>query len=207
MPADSNLHLERCPHCGVDTPSLETAHKDLFKFRNSDLRETWGWRLYHCRRCAKAVLAGRLLMVGETHVPEHPLLVLPTPASVDEAIPERAREYLRQALGSMSNPSGAVMLAASAVDSTLKVKGYKQGTLYTRIGEAEKAHLITAEMAAWAHDVRLEANSERHADETEPLPNEADARRVLEFAQALAQLLFVLPARVERGRKDAATGT
>ena len=55
-------------------------------------------------------------------------------------------------------------------------------------------------MAAWAHEVRLDANDQRHADEGAPLPAEADAAKVIEFAKALAEFLFVLPARVARGR-------
>ena len=50
------------------------------------------------------------------------------------------------------------MLAASAVDSMLKEKGYKDGSLYKRIEQAAGDHLITAEMASWAHEVRLDAN-------------------------------------------------
>ncbi|MNW06866.1 hypothetical protein D3C71_2033470 [compost metagenome] len=55
-------------------------------------------------------------------------------------------------------------------------------------------------MAAWAHEVRLDANDQRHDDEDGALPDEADARKSIEFATALAQFLFVLPARVARGR-------
>ncbi len=94
------------------------------------------------------------------------------------------------------------MLTASAVDAMLKDKGYKDGSLNARIDLAAKDHLITAEMAAWAHEVRLEANDQRHADESASLPDAADAKRVIEFANALAQFLYVLPARVERGRKS-----
>jgi hypothetical protein len=92
------------------------------------------------------------------------------------------------------------MLAASAIDAMLKAKGLKNGTLYTRIDEASKTHLITADMSAWAHEVRLDANDQRHADETAPLPDSHDAERSIEFAQALGEVLFVLPARVARGR-------
>lgn len=95
------------------------------------------------------------------------------------------------------------MLTASAVDSMLKEKGLKDGSLYKRIGEAADAHLITEEMAKWAHEVRLEANDQRHADENAALPNEANAERVIEFAFALAQFLFVLPARVAAGLDEA----
>ncbi|HHX6610200.1 DUF4145 domain-containing protein [Pseudomonas aeruginosa] len=127
----------------------------------------------------------------------------PAPREVDVAVPERAREFLEQAIASIHAPAGAVMLTASAVDSMLKEKGLKEGALYKRIGEAAKAHLITEEMAKWAHEVRLEANDQRHADENAALPNEADADRVIEFATALAQFLFVLPARVKAGLEGA----
>ena len=92
------------------------------------------------------------------------------------------------------------MLAASAVDAMLKEKGYRDGNLNGRIKKAAENHLITEEMAIWAHEIRLDANDQRHADESAPLPSEVDASKVIEFASALAQFLFVLPARVQRGR-------
>jgi hypothetical protein len=55
------------------------------------------------------------------------------------------------------------MLAASAVDAMLKHKNYTVGSLKDRIDKAAKDHLITSEMAAWAHEIRLDANDERHA--------------------------------------------
>jgi hypothetical protein len=99
------------------------------------------------------------------------------------------------------------MLVASSVDAMLKEKGLKGGSLYARIGEAATSHLITEEMKAWAHEVRLEANDQRHADEDASLPTQDDARRVIEFAQALAQFLFVLPAMVKTGRKTPPAAT
>jgi len=93
------------------------------------------------------------------------------------------------------------MLAASAVDAMLKEKGYLAGSLYSRIDKAATDHVFTSDMAAWAHDVRLDANDQRHADEQSSLPVEDDARRVIDFALALAEILFVLPSRVARGLK------
>jgi hypothetical protein len=124
----------------------------------------------------------------------------PHAQTVDEAVPERSRGYLDQAIASIHAPAGAVMLAASAVDSMLKEKGLRDGSLYARIQEAAAAHLITNEMAQWAHEVRLDANDQRHVDDQAALPNEADARKSVEFVLALAQFLFVLPARVAQGR-------
>ena len=91
------------------------------------------------------------------------------------------------------------MLCASSVDAMLKAKGLREGSLYSRIDQAAEQHLVTAGMAEWAHQVRLDANDQRHADENAPLPAQQDAKRCLEFALALAEFLFVLPAKVTRG--------
>jgi hypothetical protein len=106
---------------------------------------------------------------------------------------------LQQARESLHAAAGAVMLAASAVDAMLKLKGYIEGSLYTRIQKAATDHVITADMAEWAHVVRLDANDQRHTDEAAALPTEADAQRVIDFATALAEIMFVLPKRVDRG--------
>jgi len=129
----------------------------------------------------------------------------PTVAGIDESIPHPAKEYLSQAMGSIHAPAGAIMLAASAVDAMLKKKNYKEGSLYARIDQAAKDNLITEDMAKWAHDVRLDANDQRHADEAAVLPSESDARKCVDFALAFAQFLFVLPARVQRGLAKAAS--
>ena len=114
--------------------------------------------------------------------------------TLSDSIPERAREFLKQAIDSKHAPSGAQILAASAVDSMLKAKGYKDGNLNQRIKDAADEHLITPQMAEWAHEVKFDANSQRHADESEPLPTKDDAERTIQFAKALFQFLFVLPA-------------
>ncbi len=131
--------------------------------------------------------------------------IYPSPSSVDEAIDSTAREYLTQCMNSLHAPAGAVMLAASAVDAMLKAKGYEEGVLNSRINQARDDHLITEGMASWAHNVRLDANDQRHADAGAGLADEEDAKRSLEFALALGQFLFVLPARVERGLEDSGT--
>ena len=127
----------------------------------------------------------------------------PGAKGLDESIPDRAREYLEQAISSIHAPSGAVMLVASSVDAMLKAKKYTTGSLYQRIEQAVKDHLITQEMAHWADEVRLDANDQRHADESANLPRMEDAERVIDFARALAEFLFVLPTRVQHGRSYA----
>lgn len=192
------LEIERCPHCGIDMPRCES--KGNGSFQSSDyLEENFkSWITYACSRCGGAILAGSIYGAGELITEMYP-----SPQKIDDEIPERARSYLKQSLDTLHAPVGSIMLCAGAVDSMLRVKGYKDGSLYHRIDKARDDHLITAEMALWAHSIRLDANAQRHVDETEPMPTIEDAKKCVAFAFALAQFLFVLPARVAKGLKEA----
>jgi Domain of unknown function (DUF4145) len=195
MQNGNQLPLDRCPHCGIAAPTLSMSYNQQVKGRNGE-QPRW-WFLYHCASCAGAVMTE-----AQNAQNADVARMWPSSASAAEELPERARQFLNQALASVHAPAGAVMLTASAIDAMLKDKGLKQGSLSARIDQAAANHLITAEMAAWAHETRLDANDQRHADESATLPSRADAEKVIAFAQALAQFLYVLPARVERGRKS-----
>jgi len=186
-----NLVLARCPHCSTANPNLRRHH--YVETRDHTGLNHRLWSVYVCGTCGGVVTAWAAS-------PNQPVqAVYPRFEPVDLVIPDRPRSYLKQASESMHAPSGAIMLAASAVDSMLKAKGFSEGSLYSRIDKAATEHVITADMAAWAHAVRLDANDQRHADEASDLPTTADAQRVLAFATTLAQIMFVLPARVARG--------
>ena len=190
----NNLELERCPHCSVANPLLGRVH-GLETTDHAGGNKRF-WSTYRCASC------GGLVLVSSPMDPNNEITdIWPASKAVSEEVPSRAREFLSQAISSLHAPAGAVMLAGSAVDAMLKEKGFKEGGLHSRIEAAAKAHLITSEMAAWAHDIRLDANDQRHADEAAPLPDSANASKVIDFTLALAQFLYVLPARVERGRK------
>ncbi|ENI4488788.1 DUF4145 domain-containing protein [Vibrio fluvialis] len=167
--------------------------KSNFQTQGAIQNALQNWKAYSCTSCGKVVTAWSPSANGP--VSEH----FPHNQLISEDIPDRPRQYLQQAHDSLHAPAGAVMLAASAVDAMLKSKGLTEGNLYPRIKQAEEKHIITAEMAQWAHDVRLDANDQRHADENSTLPNYEDAKRAFDFALALAELLFVLPSKVRRG--------
>lgn len=190
------LQLDRCPHCSVDKPLLmQIWETSTANFAGGDERY---WKVYKCNRCGSLTLCGASRPQGTVNEQ------YPSGETLDdEAIPARARVYMNQAINSLHAPAGAVMLAASAVDAMLKAKEYKDGSLYARINGAVKDNLITEDMGKWAHEVRLDANDQRHADEEVNIPVEADAKRVVEFTKSLAMFLFVLPAMVTRGIKDA----
>jgi len=157
------------------------------------------WAAYGCGTCGGVALACAPSAPQDADITH----IWPAQQAVAEELPDRAKDYLSQSIASIHAPVGAIVTAASAIDAMLKAKGYKEGSLYSRIDLAATNHLITAEMASWAHEVRLDANDQRHADEEAPLPSSDDAGRVIEFAKALGQFLFVLPARVEQGRGGA----
>ena len=185
------LELGKCPHCRVDTPSLSTLWSG--ETTNHSGAEKRFWRVYKCSRCGGLVTAWAQ---ADTKAVQQ---VFPATAELDENIDKRVREYLKQAMDTVHAPASSVMVSASAVDAMLKAKNYKDGNLYDRINKAKDDGLITSGMADWAHDVRLDANDQRHSDEDAALPTEADAQRSIDFAQALAEILFVLPSRVRRG--------
>jgi hypothetical protein len=189
------LKLERCPHCGVDTPNLQGVLRHQTVSDNGHVKRDWC--IYQCMRCGGLVTAWGL--VGH-HPNVEPIEWFPGKKELDKAIPDRARRYLEQAKASIHTPDGAVMLAASSVDAMLKEKRYTDGSLYSRIEKAAEDHLITSEMSAWAHEVRLDANDQRHCDLAATHATAEDAQRVIDFTMALAEFLFVLPARVQRGR-------
>jgi hypothetical protein len=190
----TQLDLERCPHCNVDRPSLKFNHQLAPKSFEGHQRY---YRIYVCLRCGGAVTA-------EASGWEHMVSTyFPSGQDVSIDVPERPRTYLLQAIGSLSAPAGAVMLAASSVDAMLKAKSLSAGSLYARIETAAKTHLITEDMSKWAHEVRLDANDQRHADTAATLPSTQDAQKCIDFVLALAQVLFVLPARIQRGISNA----
>ena len=199
MDQQNHLLLSRCPHCSVARPLLECKHK--FITTNQAGGRQRMWVVYECSSCGGVVTtASRGNSLG--HVDE----MFPTARIAHADIPDRARQYLTQAIESAHAPAGSIMLAASSVDAMLKAVGFVKGSLYARIDEAAANHAVTAEMARWAHEVRLDANDQRHSDEEAPLPTAADAERAVEFVQALGQFLFVLPAVVARGRAQGEQG-
>ena len=110
-----NFELERCPHCNVHRPNI--SQLNFFKTNNHSNSNERTWVTYRCHTCGGVVLAAGRAMNAPAEE------IYPQPRSVPDAIPQRPGEYLKQAINSIHAPAGAVMLAASAVDSMLKENG------------------------------------------------------------------------------------
>ncbi|MDC7718647.1 DUF4145 domain-containing protein [Vogesella sp. DC21W] len=182
------IEIDRCPRCNIASPFIVGLRK------HAQDRQ-WGpsSNMLSCTACDQSVLveySGSKL-----------INMFPSIETTDEAIPEKARDFLNQAIATMNiASSGSLMLSASCIDEMLKVKGYKTGRLNDRIKKAAEDHVITKEMEMWAHEIRLEANDQRHADEDAEPATPENAQRIVTFAKALAEFLFVLPSKIEKAR-------
>ncbi len=185
------LVIDRCPHCSIANPNLNQIYrKDTTDHEGKNQRF---WILYVCNKCGGMVIANAWNYGQKT------IQIFPSSTEISNDVPDRAKIFLEQSIASIHAPAGAVMLAASSVDAMLKEKGYNKGSLYNRIEKAVEEHLLTPEIAKWAHEVRLDANDQRHADEKASIPSGEDAKKAIDFTKAIAEYLFVLPARIQRG--------
>lgn len=194
--------LSRCPQCGVANPEMMMLWKSTCLITRSNNSYGHNWATYQCTTCKLVILAqSRMGNQGTTEIEN----VYPEAETVDEDIPDRARKYLEQAIGSIHAPDGAAMLAGSSVDAMLKAKGLEKESVYARIDRAVEERILTKEMGEWAHDVRLGANRPRHADKDDPHVSIEEAKQAIEFAKTLGTILFVLPKRIaRRGREEGA---
>ena len=193
----THLILDSCPHCGRSNPTLKLGQPCFSTQDHTGVRDRW-WGVYICTSCGGIVTAGAL-KVNDRPTTATTSEVYPSPPTVSDSIPDKPHGYLRQAQSSFHAPDGAIMLCASAVDAMLKEKRYIEGSLYKRIDQAATDHLITDTMAQWAHQIRLDANEQRHADEDVGPSTYEDAKLTFDFAIAFAEYLFVLPSKVNRG--------
>lgn len=192
----------RCPYCSTMSPELtkiynRAAQKNSFGF-------VIQWTGYECAVCKGVILCKGL--PGQTG-PEFLIdEFIPSSKNAPDELPQNARVYLQQALEAQGQPDLAAMGAASSIDAMLKAKGLKEGTLNQRINKAVEEKILTQDMADWAHAIRLSANDPRHADEENSHINPEISRQMLEFAETLGLVLFVLPARIKKNLEGESGG-
>lgn len=214
MTTQALVGIEKCPRCSRSHPSFTVVHQPR-PVSLSRLGET-GWNyfvgVYSCNTCLGSVLAESDPTKNTNFGDTRPLqCVFPEVPNIAETIPEKPRRFLSDAQNSLSASSASIMASCSAIDAMLKERDVKRKgadgkdrSLYKRIEVAVDEGILTKEMADWAHKVRLDANDQRHADEDAELPSEKDAKNVLELARTLAEILFVVPAKLkEAGRQEA----
>ena len=197
--------LRKCPHCSVANPNLVATFWPGQQTPRSDGGLAYFWGCYRCTSCGSLVTARARTIEPQGRCPVSDYY--PTSRTAAEDIPQIARTFLQQAFDTLHAPDAAAVMAGSAVDAMLKERGYKEGSLYSRIDQALKDNLLTKGMAEWAHAVRLGSNRPRHADEGNPHVSPDEASQSVEFADALGQFLYVLTAKIDAGVVAAQTAT
>lgn len=207
---DPTTSVSRCPQCSAAKPTLHLQKVILGK--GSDAQHAWGWAVFQCSSCLEICCFKGYFRRGDYHrsaeeyfgeIEQKAFQIMPDVAEDFSDWPDRAQKYITQAINALEAPDGAVMLAGSAVDAMLKENGLTEGTLYNRIQKAVEINLLTPAMGEWAHTVRLSSNNPRHADLDQPHATLDEAKATIEFAKALGQFLFVLPAKINRGKAAA----
>jgi hypothetical protein len=185
----------RCPHCQIASPRMNRVWSSDGPTERDDGGAPLYWGAFQCATCGGiAALSAQTGSYGFVN-----LEMFPATKEAHRDIPDVARTFLQQAFNTQSSPDAATLMAASSIDAMLKWIGYQEGSLYSRIDVALADNVLTKGMADWAHAVRLDANSVRHADKAKPNATFDEAKQAVEFAEALGNFLFVLTAKIERG--------
>jgi len=196
------VYLKSCPHCGIANPLLQLVWQSPDHHRERpDGEPHQAWVAFECSTCF-GVITGKS-EPGYVGIMAPLETIYPGAWVPEDVIPTRTQNYLSQAHKTLNAPDASVIMSASSIDSILKDKGLREGSLYKRINEAVKEGLITTSMSDWAHLVRLDANSPRHADEGDEHMTRQDAERAFNFAKALAEIIYVLPSKIPNDENDA----
>jgi hypothetical protein len=192
--------LSRCPYCAIATPLFTRQWMaGANGTERGDGSPASKWAAYSCSNCGGVIaIKGKPGDgIGFSHSVPEVAGVYPSSPSVSDKLPAIAGVFLRQAFETLHAPDAAAVMAGSAVDAMLKHLGFEKGTLYVRIDEALEAGVLTKGMADWAHSVRLGSNRPRHADKDSPHVSAQDAKRSVDFAEALGNFMFVLTAQIQ----------
>lgn len=118
-------------------------------------------------------------------------------AEAPENLPENIEKFFTQGIRNerAENWDAAGAMFRKALDVATKVLDPPNSgkPLFQRIEALAQAGRLTADLAAWAHEVRIEGNSSVHDDEPE---TSEDVAVIHQFARAVLLYTFTLPALV-----------
>lgn len=149
-----------------------------------------------CGKCGRAVVA--------TFVNGRLFKITPAPPEPPKYLPDNVQNYFRQGVDNLSgNYDAAGSMFRKALDIGLKERfpdNEKKTftTLKARIKEAANSGDLTADLAAWANEIRVGGNEAVH--DQEPFSKE-DAQELHDFTELVLLYLFTLPGMLERAQE------
>ena len=199
-----SVFSEDCPYCGTKSVAFTIHYEDSTGYKDG---HKWHWNTFaKCGYCRHGIVAQFLTFSPETP-PSSPdpeagvelLRIYPSlpENGAPEHTPENVALFFKQAMDNLpKNWDAAGSMFRKALDTGLTSKFPEiTGKLYDRIKEAEKQQKLTPELAAWAHQIRLDGNDAAHKEK--PFEEE-DAKNLCEFTRLVFYYLFTLPGWLEK---------
>jgi len=202
-----------CPHCGTKRVAFTIRSQTNWKRDCSPyLWDTFAT----CGCCDRGVVA--TFKISGITIPPSECLEQQTPITLREIAPalpdtgapshtpENVARFFEQAMANLPNNwDAAGAMFRKALDTGLKHRfpGIT-GTLFTRIKKAAKKHELTSDLAAWAHQIRLNGNKAAHEEE---LFSQQDAKRLSVFTEMVLRYLFTLPGMLDQARSESESHT
>ncbi len=148
-----------------------------------------GWSIAECPACHECVIV-KMKNYDIIHILPNPL-----PSPTDERINTNIRSDLDEAKLCLS--VGAFRACAGMCRRAIQQACMEQGAdkkkgLEKQIDELQEKGIITSHISKWAHSSRFLGNDALHPEH--PEVTEADAKNVLNLAEEMMKILYVMPA-------------
>ena len=184
-----------CPHCDLRS----VAFTIVSEMRAANISPYLFDTLAICGRSSRGILASfnlstttpppptQLIKAGRANEIGLPTISPAAPSTgAPDRTPERAADYYRQGMENLpGNLDAASSMFRSALEAGLREKFSDiEGTLYQRIESAADQGGLAADLADWAHQIRLGGNDAVHG-------GEQFSREEAERLQAFTELVFL----------------
>lgn len=207
-----------CPHCGAEKIGFELVSQ-IADPRNSQVGSVVFRVPMQCAGCHELVI-GVFRSTGASRGPNDVgsdprdrgwalLGTYPTP--MPSRCPEHTPDALKRVFSQAANahkrgdPDASGAMSRKVVDNSTQLllgeESKKYGTIYARIEALKDRNMLTADLAAWAHEVRLGGNDAAH--DLEPYTQD-ESDELLGFAELYLIYVYSLPERLKLRRAKAA---
>ncbi len=196
---DLNVNRITCPFC-LEKGNFAIVFSESKKKPNNS--KQLNFTTLKCGNCAGFVMV--LWSAGEKSN-YHDCEVLPYPIQNEgwpDYWPANVGRYWLQAQKSLAseNWDAAVIMARSALQIALRIKGAEGRSLKDEIANFSTNGDFPKVLAEWAHEVRELGNDSAHPAPEQVAIEPKDARDIVEFLDFTLDFLFTLPEKVKQYR-------
>jgi hypothetical protein len=189
-----------CPYCHKNVTFSWIRSSEQGGYLDNDLTIYFKngkgfWLIGICPSCNKGVL----INVLNQNVKISPF---PLPSLTDERIPLNVKKAIDEAklCSSVGAPMASSSMSRRAIQCACIEKGATENKkLYEQIDELFEMGIITEQIKTWAHSVRWVGNDGAHPTNLEV--SKEDAKDVLDLAEQLMNILYIMPSIAEKHKE------